>query len=158
PPVSVTETVSYTNGTQDVSLHYAIANPGADLIYRAGELADLYVDGSDEGTGVLQAGPPRFVGGASAAGTTTGLVEQTTWDAWQESFYSTVFDNFGATGLDRTVDASLQDNGVGAQWNFTLNRGAPPKTIDVTWRFGTPHVVPTPTPQPIVSPTPTPSP
>src|SRR5215207_7191587 len=78
PNLRVTEDVTYTDQTQTVALRYAITNTSAGPVsFSAGELSDLYAAGSDDGTGVLEAGPPRFVGGRSVNGALTGLVEST---------------------------------------------------------------------------------
>ena len=130
----VQETVSYTNGSRFVDIHYEIVNRTIEntISVRAGELADLYVAGSDAGTGVFDATEPRFVGGRGEAGVTSGLVEVTPWAHYQEGQYGNVFSNFGTSGLTDTVDPELVDNGVGAEWAFNLPGGAT-EEIDVRW-------------------------
>jgi CSLREA domain-containing protein len=133
----VTEDVTYTDQTSFVQLRYAITNvSGQALTFRALEAADLYAAGSDDGTGVLELGPPRFVGGRSENGALTGLVEQTPWSHYQSGYYDDVFDNFAIAGLNDKIDETEQDNGVGAQWDFVDVGAGETRTIDVMWRLG----------------------
>ena len=84
PNLRVTEDVTYTDQTQSVRLRYAIANiSDATVSFSAAELADLYTAGSDDGTGVFEPGPPRFVGGRGANGALAGLIEETPWSHYQ---------------------------------------------------------------------------
>ncbi len=136
-PLDVAETVGYTSGTQTVTLHYEITNRGsAPVSFSAGELADLYLAGDDHGRGVLLPGPPRIVGGVAADGSISGLVETTPWSAYQESEYGDVFDDFDSGGLLDTVNPSLVDNGVGAEWDVSALGAGQTATIDVKWSFG----------------------
>jgi CSLREA domain-containing protein len=139
PNLRVTEDVTYTDQTQSVRLRYEITNvSGSTLSFSAAELADLYAAGSDDGTGVLEAGPPRFVGGRSANGALTGLVEGTPWSHYQAGYYGAVFSNFAEGNLNDAIDATEQDNGVGAQWDFSAVGAGQTRAIDVTWRLGAP--------------------
>ena len=64
PNLRVTEDVTYTDQTRSVRLRYAIRKHLRGTVsFSAAELADLYTAGSDDGTGVFEPGPPRFVGG-----------------------------------------------------------------------------------------------
>ena len=59
----VTQVVTYLNGASRFSVSYAVKNlMAAPLRFRAGEWADLYLAGSDSGTGFFQAGPPATRG------------------------------------------------------------------------------------------------
>jgi hypothetical protein len=136
----VNEKVTYVNGTTDVGLQYSLSyqgdNPGPVGV-RAYEAADLYVSGSDVGAGFFAPGPPRQVGGINEAQGSSGrLVEQTPWSHYQEGRYSDVFSVVGAAGtFNDTIDSTLLDNGVGAQWDgITLAAGSP-QTLQTTWRF-----------------------
>ncbi|MFL5957766.1 MAG: Ig-like domain-containing protein, partial [Solirubrobacterales bacterium] len=149
-PVRVVEEFRFTNGTRDVRIHYAITNESdGTATYRAGELSDLYVGGSDDGNsdagfGVLAAGPPRLVGIQNAIGGIDGLVEVTPWSTYQAGYYGDVFSNFDTpAGLNGLVDPEETDAGAGAQWDFPLASGAT-KAIDVTWRFGAGTTLPPP--------------
>ena len=135
----VTEDVTYVDRTRDVGLRYVIRNVSDSAVsFAAGELADLYAAGSDTGTGAFEPGPPRFVGGASADGSRTGLVESTPWTHYQSGYYAQVFYRFRDSGLNDSVDPNEEDNGAGAEW--VINDLAPgaSTTIDVTWRLGEP--------------------
>jgi hypothetical protein len=152
--LEVTEDVTYVDGTGDVKLHYAIRYTGSGAVdVSAGELADLYIGGSDTGAGVLQGtAPHRFVGGQSPTGAVSGLTEVTPWSHFQESDFGSVFENFEqGTRLTDTIDPTQVDNGVGAQWDMTL--GTPAATPTPS-----PTPTPTPTPAPTATPTPTPDP
>jgi len=136
PNLRVTEDVTYTDQTSSVRLRYVIANvSGGTVSVSAAELADLYAAGSDRGTGVLDLGPPRFVGGRSVNGALTGLVEETPWSHYQSGHYAEVFRNFAGEDLSDKIDETDQDNGVGAQWDFTVASGEA-HVITVTWRLG----------------------
>jgi CSLREA domain-containing protein len=135
----VTEDVTYTDRTQAVDVRYVIANvSGVPVTFSAGALADLYAAGSDNGRGVIETGPPRFVGGLSANGALTGLVERTPWSHYQSGHYSEIFFNFSSGALNDQVDADVVDNGVGAQWDFNDVAPGDSRTIDVSWRLGEP--------------------
>ncbi len=74
--LEVAEQIAHAAGSSFVDLHYVITNTSdVPVSFRAGELSDLYVAGSDVGAGVFEIGPPRFVGGRSETGVTSGLVE-----------------------------------------------------------------------------------
>ena len=105
--------------------------------FSAGELADLYAGGNDEGQGLLAPGPPRFVGGTTNSGGADGLVEipGSEWTHYEEAYYSTVFQDFDTGGLKDTILADLEDNGVGVEWAISLAPAAT-RAIDATWRFG----------------------
>ncbi len=135
--LQVAEDVSYTDGTETVRLRYAITNVGsAPVSFAAGELADLYGAGDDQGRGILQAGPPRFVGGLSENGALTGLVETTPWAHYQSGYYSSVFNDFRSAGLTDAIDPEYVDNGTGAEWRFDAVAPGDTRIIDVDWRVG----------------------
>jgi len=158
--LQVDETIAYTNGNPFLDLHYVIANTsGAATTFRAGELADLYVGDNDSGNGVIRPLPPRFVGGRDpVTGLVLGLQEQTPWLGFQEGEFGAVFDNFGAGGLNNTVDPETPDNGAGAEWAVALAPGqsraldvrwllaapAPPGTVSPTGGIAVPGVLPPP--------------
>jgi hypothetical protein len=141
--VHVDETVAYTDGTPDVRVKLAITNPGKEPVsFTAGELADLYAGGSDDGTGQLVAGPPRFVGGVGPLGGMDGLVEAdgSRWTHYEEGEYNAVFDDFAAGALKDSVEPENVDNGVGAEWAVVRLAAGATRTIDVIWRFGAQHL------------------
>ncbi len=133
----VTERLLHEPGTQVFNVEYDLRNTSdlpVDL--RAGELADLYIGGDDTGSGFYaEASEFRFVGGRSADGLITGMVERTPWTRFQEGFYGDVFQNFAAGGLDDTWLPDPVDNGVGVEWELTLPPGEQ-RTLAVTWRIG----------------------
>jgi hypothetical protein len=86
----------------------------------------------------LAAGPPRQVGGINEAQGSSGrLVEQTPWSHYQEGRYGDVFSVVGTAGtFSDTIDSTLLDNGVGAQWDgITLATQGSSQTIQTIWRF-----------------------
>ena len=157
--LQVTEDVTYTDGTQSVGLRYAITNISTvPVSFSAGELADLYAAGSDNGTGIHQAGPPELIGGVSANGAVTGIEEGTPeWAHFQSGPFGDVFANFEAAVLNDQADPNNVDNGAGAQWDFNDVPAGQSRTIDVTWRVGDTSAPP-PTPQPPPQPPPAPAP
>ncbi len=143
PDVSlhVVETETYTDGTHDVLLHFHITNTGeTPATFSAGELADLYVSGSDTGVGAFQQGPPRFIGGTGDLGGVDGLLEVpgSGWTHFEEAFYSDVFADFASGGLKDTWLTDDEDNGAGIEW--TVDALAPGQSVDkdVVWRFNPP--------------------
>src|SRR3954469_15802126 len=85
PDLRVNEDHTYTDGTSQIGVHYAITNvSGAPTSIRAGLLADLYVGSNDSGNGVIAGTPPRFVGGRDeTSGLVYGIQEVTPWAALQ---------------------------------------------------------------------------
>jgi hypothetical protein len=142
--IFVGQHISYVNGTTDVSVSYAVLNPGSNDInvdVRLYEAADLYVAGNDTGAAFLDPGSPRQVGGVNqAAGSSGRLVEQTPWLHYQEGRYGDVFSAVGnsdrtAQGFNDTIEPTLVDNGVGTQWNFPNLPINTPQNVSVIWRF-----------------------
>ena len=126
----VTQVVTYVNGNSRFSVNYAVKNvSGSALRFRAGEFADLYLAGSDVGTGFFQSGPPRLVGGFNATSGRVGGIEEvpgSPWDAYEEDSYSTVRNNLAnlaSSGLDNTVNPASVDNGVAVQWDDFFTNG-----------------------------------
>jgi hypothetical protein len=147
PLYQVSEDVTYANGASEFRVHYVIQNvQGGPATFRAGELADLYTGDSDDGTGIFDPTPPRFVGGKSPNGGTGGLREITPWSHYQESSYGDVFANFensntdpafGPIGLNDTVDPNSVDYGAGGEWDFSGIAPGATVTIDAAWQFAT---------------------
>jgi hypothetical protein len=75
----VTQTTTYTNGSQQFSLRWDVKNTSdAPLKLKALAAADFFFDGSDKGTGIYTDGPPRFIGGTNAdTGNSGGFAEVT---------------------------------------------------------------------------------
>jgi hypothetical protein len=135
PNLRVSEDHTYTDGTAQIEVHYAITNvSAAPTSLRAGALADLYVGSNDSGNGVVAATPPRFVGGRDeASGLVYGLQEITPWTGFQEGDFESVFDNFAAGGLNNAVDSAAPDNGVGVTWQLDNLAPGETRAIDVRW-------------------------
>ena len=136
----MTETITYSDGSPAVNVHYDIQNiSGAATSIRAGVLADLFVGNNDSGNGVISNVAPRFVGGRDeASGLVYGLQEITPWAALQESDFEFVFDNFSATGLNNTVDSAAPDNGVGVEFRLDNIGPGEVRGIDVRWLLAAP--------------------
>lgn len=141
----VTQVVTYLNGNSRFTVSYAVKNlSGAPLRFRAGEFADLYLAGSDSGTGFFEAGSPRLVGGFNAASGRVGGIEEVAgspWDRYEEDQYSTVRSNLGdllTTGLDNTINPASVDNGVAVQWDDFFTTGLASNgtaSFATTWSF-----------------------
>ena len=140
PNLRVTETITYTDGSPAVNVHYDIQNVSAAATsIRAGVLADLFVGNNDSGNGVISNVAPRFVGGRDeATGLVYGLQEITPWAALQESDFEFVFDNFSAAGLNNTVDSAAPDNGVGVEFRLDNIGPGEVRGIDVRWLLAAP--------------------
>ena len=137
----VTQVVTYLNGNSRFAVNYSVRNlSGAPLRFRASEYADLYLAGSDSGTGFFQAGPPRLVGGFNAASGRVGGIEEVAgspWDRYEEDGYSTVRSNvanLATAGLDNTINPASIDNGVAVQWDDFFTTGL---ANDATANFAT---------------------
>jgi hypothetical protein len=139
PNLQVTEDITYTDGSSQIDVRYAIQNvSGAPVALRAGALADLFVGNNDNGNGVIRSDSPRFVGGRDeATGLVYGLQEVTPWVAYQEGDFELVFDNFAGNGLANAIDSAAPDNGVGAEFRADLAPGAT-TAIVVRWLLAAP--------------------
>jgi hypothetical protein len=140
------ETVTYVNGTTDVKTDYSVLNfaDGSTVVlnvrlYAAG---NLDVAGDETGAGFLEPGPPRALGAINQqAGGSARLIEQTpAWAHHQEGSAAGVFAAIANTdpagqGFNDTVDPTIVDNGLGAQWNFPSLARLAPQTVSVVWRF-----------------------
>jgi hypothetical protein len=143
--VRVEETLTYVNGSTDVTAQYRVVNngdsPNSQLRVRVYDAADLYVAGNDAGVGFFDPGSPRQVGGINqAAGNSGRLVEITPWAHYQEGQYGTVFGVVGNTdlaaqGFNDTIDPTLLDNGAGVQWDIPSLPLNDSRTFQVVWRF-----------------------
>jgi hypothetical protein len=150
PNLSVTEVITYTDGSSAVNVRYDIQNVStAATSIRAGVLADLYVGNNDSGNGVISPTAPRFVGGRDEGTQLVyGLQELTPWAALQEGDFELVFDNFSADGLNNTVDSSAPDNGVGVEYRLDNIAPGEVRGIDVRWLLAAPAPPGTVSPQP----------
>jgi hypothetical protein len=143
--LTVNETVQYVNGTNDVTVTYAVQAGQGLANVRLFESASVLPAGSYFATGFINVGPPRRVG-AQALGRGLGgsgsLVEVTPWSHFQEAAASAIDNVFAvhgqaAQGFNDTILPTATSNGagVGAQWNIgALNPGVP-ATVTATWHF-----------------------
>jgi hypothetical protein len=143
PSIRVNETLTYVNGSTDVTARYEVVNQSDSqaLRVRVYAVGDLFVAGSDQGVGFFDPGPPRQVGGINqSAGSSGRLVEVTPWSHYQEGRYGDVFNVVSSTdetaqGFNDTIDPTLLDNGAGVQWDIPNLPLPGSQTIQVTWRF-----------------------
>jgi hypothetical protein len=144
PNVTVEQTLTYVNGSTDVTAQYRVTNAGDSPTarrIRVYEVADLFVAGDDRGVGFLEPGPPRQVGGINeAAGSSGRLVEVTPWARFQEGAVGNVLDivrnpDINAPGFNNTTDPALLNNGVGVQWDIPSLARGDFQTFQVVWRF-----------------------
>jgi CSLREA domain-containing protein len=139
PDLEVTETLTYTDGDRRLTARYAIRNVSAvPVSFHAGELSDLFNAGPDAGAGVFAGGPPRAVGGLSTMGVATRYVESTPWTSYQSGGVVDLFAAFGSGGLRSTVDANVQDNGIGAEWDVANLAAGATRVLEVGIDVGEP--------------------
>lgn len=140
-PLDVTQRVTHVNGTRQYRIAWRLSYTGADTpTVRLSHGADLAI-GNDTGRGSLDAGPPRVLRGRATDGTTGAIVERTPWTHFFEGSYLTATEpltSVDAPDLPDTYEPSIVDNGLAAQWDRVVRRGAP-VTIAVTWRFAPPR-------------------
>lgn len=149
----VTQQVTVVNGERRFRVLYAVQNASAlPVRFRASTGADLYLEGSDTGTGFFSAGPPRLVGGINdETGAAGGLEENLVsglprWSHFQEGPYGLVFQairDVAGQGMTDTIDSTSVDNGAGVQWDDHYSPAAalaPGATAAyaVNWTFGSP--------------------
>lgn len=141
-PVDIRQEITYVNGQISFRAKLDVRNVGNEpLEVRASMGADLAGGGSDSGTGVLEGGPPRFVGGFNTTvGSVTGLSELTPWSHYEEGPYSAVLDRADSnprTGerLQDRIEPTEVDNGAAVQWDGTELASGAGAEFEVAWRF-----------------------
>lgn len=129
----VTQTDTYVVGDEAYRTVIAVENTGASSVsgtlYRAG---DCFLGGSDFGYGFIEAFGVRKAVGCSvnANNTPAGRIEEwvplTGGNNFYQAFYGSVWAAIGAkTPFNDTCGCTtLQDNGAGASWNFSIAAGA----------------------------------
>jgi hypothetical protein len=139
--VEIRQELTYVNGEALFRAKLGVKSlASGPLQLRASMGADLAGGGSDTGTGLFDAGPPRFVGGFNTTvGAVAGLFEVTPWSHYEEGGYSSVLARADGdprtTRLQDTVDPNEVDNGAAVQWDgITLGSGTS-ASFDVAWRF-----------------------
>ena len=159
--LQVDQVIDYHSGDDEFTTTHTITNQsGGPLAFSAAEFADLYLGGSDVGTGFLDPGPPRIVGGVNPTVQSNGrqrgggIVEVSpSWSSFEANSLGTVLDHLrdpAGPAFDQTIVQEQVDNAVGVQWdNFkTTPLAARGKaTYSVRWRF-TEFDVPPPPPVP----------
>lgn len=131
--VQITEEISYVeqannNPTDDVTVGIqVINNTSSPVVYHAYWVNDLYDHASQNGTGVYVPGALRFVGAESAdQQNVVGLRESTDLSSQLFSHYFEAGSNgefagpFNDTALPDSVDPTLQDDSLGAEWDGSL--------------------------------------
>ncbi len=133
--ITVTQTTTYVNGSQEFRVHWEVHNNSVEAInFKALAAADFYFQGDDSGTGIFTAGPPRFIGGTNLdTGTSGGFVEVlegglAPWSAYEALKYGngdpeTVWGKIeeSASSTSATFDDSVlgiaADNAGGVEWD-----------------------------------------
>jgi hypothetical protein len=137
----VTETTTYVNGSPQFTSKYNVKNLSlSNLYFRAMYAGDLFVNGSDVGTGVFLGGPPRFIGGQNtSSGVLGGFVEAPgalPWTSWQEAYWSIGSPGEGlfsagdngiwrdvtqtvneTEAFNKSIELNELDNGAGVEWD-----------------------------------------
>ena len=139
--IDLRQTLTYVNGETSVRARLDVHNTGATRFpqTRASMGADLAGGGNDNGTGLLEQGPPRFVGGFNdSVGSVAGLTEITPWSHFEEGGFGGVLSRADADpnleSLADRVEPTEVDNGVAAQWDGSLAPGQS-ASYEVAWRF-----------------------
>jgi hypothetical protein len=151
PYFEVTQTTEYVSGNPYFTVNFAVKNVSKSTVYyRAIYAGDLFVNGSDVGTGVFLAGPPRFVGGQNqTSGVLGGFQEELhafdgsatpAWSSYAEDYWNTTEGGTGGIWHDvqesanasqafpNSVSPTNWDNGAGVAWdtNYTEGHGLEP--------------------------------
>jgi len=148
----ITDTTTYVSGQPQFVSTYDVKNvlaSGHKIYFRAIYAGDMFLLGSDFGTGVFLGGPPRFVGGQNPeSGALGGLVEASglPWSSFQEGCWNDAeLENAGrcsgaaatdqgiwhdvrssdevAHAFNETVDPANIDNAVGVEWDQLRESG-----------------------------------
>lgn len=134
--LGVTQQVGHVDGSRSLRLTWTVTNhSGVSVPFKAFWNTDLYVSGSDEGTGAFLAGPPSTLQGIAIDGTKASLIELTPWTHYYEGDYDPATApawDASATYND-TFDPTSIDNGFGVQWNRSL---APHASTTLVLGFG----------------------
>lgn len=161
--LEVAEITEYVSGQPYFTVSFHVRNPSKTetVYYRAVYAADLSLAGIDEGTGVLTATPPRFVGGRDAIpGALGGFAEVTPpWSSYEESFAGTLFNSESVAigGIWHDVesaallrapfedkpDPNYWDNGIGVAWDTNMAEGLP-REQEQTYTIANYAVIPAP--------------
>ncbi len=130
----ITETTTYVNGAPQFTSTFNVKNTTAKekLYFRAMYAGDLFVNGSDLGTGVYLAGPPKFIGGQNTnSGILGGFQEAPAalpWSSFQELSYPDVWEQVESTdeearAFNETIEPAEVDNAAGVEWDQLRTSG-----------------------------------
>jgi len=133
----VTEVTTYVNGAPQFTSTFTVKNTSAGTVYFSAVYAgDLYVNGSDVGTGVFLGGPPRFIGGQNTGSGVIGGFQEVgapspAWTNFQELDYPEVWRHVeGAAenenAFNDTIEPNEVDNAAGVEWNTLRATGLKP--------------------------------
>lgn len=155
-PIHVAQTTTYVNGTTEFKIKWAVTNTSVSAVkFRAFTAADFFFEGSDRGTGVFTAGPPRFIGGTNVdSGRSGGFVEvlggdSPPWSHYQALAYPDVWtevieraaDPISPGGFNDTVNPNDEDNAGGVEWDQFRDvglAGGASATFELIARIGVP--------------------
>lgn len=155
--LGIVQQVRHVDGSRALRLTWTVTNTSASpQDFSAFWNADLYVSGSDEGTGDLLAGPPRTLEGIAIDSTTVGLVELTPWSHYYEGDWSTATDPTGndSAVYDDSFDPTSLDNGFGVEWDVTALAPGASKTFVLGFSAAEPGGNPAPSVPPVLTQTP----
>jgi hypothetical protein len=139
--IDILQTITYVNGETSFRAAATVRNLTPNrLQIRVSMGADLAGGGNDRGTGLLEAGPPRFVGGFNnTVGSVAGLFEISPWSHFEEGQYGDVLSRADADPrtehLLDTVDPTEVDNGAAVQWDAAGVGPGDAVVYEVGWRF-----------------------
>jgi hypothetical protein len=142
--IDITQTVTHVSGTTRFTATWAVHNGGgATTALQAFEGADMYVAQNDNGYGTGSGtSPNRVIGSVASDGTAGRLLEQggSPWTHYfsgmNSPFYNATSDSTYGSMPD-TIDPTVQDSGLGVEWDFTLASNAT-RTHSVVWDFTAP--------------------
>jgi hypothetical protein len=141
PRIHLKQVVSYKDGNREFTTTFTISNvAGNPVTVRPFVGGDLAIRGSDQGVGLSNLGPPRFIGGLNQdVGGSGGFVELTPWAHFQSGQLGDVSSAATGTGFNDTISPSASegpvDNAAGVEWPEVSLLPGQPQTYSVGWRF-----------------------
>lgn len=157
PDLGIVQQVRHVDGSRALRLTWTVTNTsGSAQDFSAFWDTDLYVSGSDEGTGALEVGPPRTLEAVAIDTTTVGLVELTPWSHYFEGYYgdATAPDGDATAVFNDSFDPTSVDNGFGVEWDVTALAPGASKTFVLGFNAAEPGGNPAPTVPPVLTQTP----
>lgn len=139
--VAMRQELTYVTGETRFGARMDVRNiSGSALGLRVSMGADLAGGGTDTGTGIFEAGPPRFIGGFNTTvGAVAGLSEVTPWSHYEEGSFSPVLSRADSAPsqdqLRDTFEPAEVDNGAAVQWDGTTLAPGAEAGFAVHWRF-----------------------